>query len=209
MMRRLLALSSAAIVALPLAAQAPKGFKMRVDRSTSASDPDAPGTIKVMQMGPGFHVEAPQAVVVWSPDSAAKGNFTLKGTFHLMEPSGHTNYYGLMFGGSNLDGPKQDYMYFLVAQDGSWLIKHRADDATTHSIVPKTMHAAVKKPSGSGSTPNDLEVRVVGDKIDYVVNGTVVHSMTRGPNGPRTDGIFGVRINHMLNVHVEKFGATK
>jgi hypothetical protein len=209
MIRRLFLFTAVAMVALPLAAQAPKGFKMRVDRSTSASDPDAPGTIKIMQMGPGFHVTAPQAAVIWSPDSTAKGDYTLKGTFNLMEPSNHTNYYGLVFGGSDLEGPKQNYMYFVVAQDGTWLIKHRADDATTHMITQKTPSDAVKKPSGTGSTPNALEVRVMGDKIDYVVNGTIVHSMTRGADGPRTDGLYGVRINHMLNVHVEKFGASK
>jgi len=207
--RRFILLTAALIVALPLAAQAPKGFKMRVDRSTSASDPDAPGTIKVQKMGPGFHVTAPQAAVIWSPDSVAKGDYTLKGTFNLMEPSNHTNYYGLVFGGSDLEGPNQTYMYFMVAQDGTWLIKHRAGDATTHNISQKTPNDVVKKPSAGGSSVNALEVRVTAGKIDYVVNGTVVQSMPRGADGPRTDGIYGVRINHMLNVHVEKFGVSK
>jgi len=45
-----------------------------------------------------------------------------------VRPSSHTNYYGLVFGGSDLEGPKQNYLYFLVAQDGSWLIKQRVGD---------------------------------------------------------------------------------
>ena len=32
----------ALVAVAPLVAQAPKGWKLRVDRSTSASDPDAP-----------------------------------------------------------------------------------------------------------------------------------------------------------------------
>ena len=38
-----------------LSAQSPKGWKMRVDRSTAASDPDAPGDIKFVTSGKGFH----------------------------------------------------------------------------------------------------------------------------------------------------------
>lgn len=211
MLRKLLALSTLVVLATAANAQAPKGFKLRIDRSTSASDPDAAGTVKVAQMSPGFHVTAPQAAVIWSPDSVAKGAFTLKGTFHLMTPSNHTNYYGLVFGGGDLDGPKQNYMYFLIAQDGTWLIKHRANDTEIHEIVKKTPSEAIRKPSEPGkSTPNDLEVRVTKDRIDYVVNGTVVHTMKAADGHfPNADGLYGVRINHMLDVHVEKFGAAR
>src|SRR5207249_6547869 len=83
-----------------LSAQAPKGWKVRVDRSTSASDPDAAGSISFVPMGAGFHATNPQAAVYWNPANTASGTYTLKGTFTLMKPSGHTNYYGLVFGGS-------------------------------------------------------------------------------------------------------------
>src|SRR5262249_15219618 len=87
-----------------LAQAAPKGWKVRVDRSTTASDPDAAGSVKLVTMGTGFHATNPQAAVYWNPGNAASGSYTLKGTFTLMKPSGHTNYYGLVFGGSALDG---------------------------------------------------------------------------------------------------------
>ena len=48
-------------VLTPLLAQAPKGWKMRVDRSTSASDPDGTGDIKFVAQGSGFHATNPQA----------------------------------------------------------------------------------------------------------------------------------------------------
>src|SRR5204862_3766494 len=102
-MKRLLIASIALLTIAPLLAQAPKGWKMRVDRSTSASDPDAPGTIKFVQSGSGFHATNPQAAVFFNPGNTASGNYTLKSTFTLLKPSGHTNYYGLVFGGSNLD----------------------------------------------------------------------------------------------------------
>ena len=91
-----LALAAAA----PLLAQAPKGWRMRVDRSTSATDPDAPGAIKFVTMGTGFHATNPQAAVYCNPANTATGTYTVKGTFVLQKPSCHTNYYGLIFGGS-------------------------------------------------------------------------------------------------------------
>jgi hypothetical protein len=58
-----------------------------------------------MKTASGFHATNPQAAVFWHPANTATGNYSLKGTFTLMKPSGHTNYYGLVFGGSELGGP--------------------------------------------------------------------------------------------------------
>jgi hypothetical protein len=195
-------------LAAPLMAQAPKGWKMRVDRSASASDPDAPGTIKFTQSGSTLHAVNPQAAVFWNPANTASGNYTLKGTFTLQKPSGHTNYYGLVFGGSALDGPAQKYLYFLVAQDGTWLIKQR-DGEATKNVAAKTPNDAVKKPDASGKSTNALEVRVGADKVDYAVNGTVVHSTPKSALPSTTDGLVGIRVNHLLEVHIDGFGVTK
>src|SRR5437879_4988456 len=143
-------------VSVPLVAQAPKGWKLRADRSTEASDPDAPGEIKFVTKGSGFHATNPQAAVYWNPAHTASGNYTLKGSFTLMKPSGHNNYYGLIFGGSGLEGPQQSYLYFMVAQDGTWLIKRRDGDAGTSTVSPKTPNDAVKKPDASGKSTNAL-----------------------------------------------------
>ena len=71
-MKRHVQVAVLALVALaPLAAQAPKGWKMRVDRSTEASDPDASGDIKFVTMGSGFHATNPQAAVYWNPANNA------------------------------------------------------------------------------------------------------------------------------------------
>ena len=196
----------AVLLIAPLAAQAPKGWKVRADRSTSASDPDAAGNIKFVTMGNGFHATNPQAAIYWNPANTASGSYTLKGTFTLMKPSGHTNYYGLIFGGSDLDGPKQSYLYFLVAQDGTWIVKRRNGEATD-DVAPKTANAAIKKPDASGKSTNALEVRVGSDKVDFVVNGTTVHSMPKGRL--KTDGTYGMRVNHLLEVHIEGLEGTK
>ena len=204
-MKRCLSLFALSLVAsATLVAQGvPAGWKERVDRSTSAQDPDAAGTIKFVTMGTGFHATNPQAAVYWNPSNSAKGSYTVKGTFTLMKPSGHTNYYGLVFGGSSLEGASESYTYFLVAQDGTFLVKKREGEVAS-DVVKKTPSDAVKKPGADGKSTNALEVRVGADKIDYVVNGTVVNSSPKA--GVKTDGIFGIRVNHLLEVHIDDFG---
>ena len=204
-------LSSLAVVAVlvvaPVLAQSTAGWKVRADRSTSASDPDGAGTIQFTAVAGGFHAVNPQAAVYWNPGNTATGAYTLKGTFTLNEPSGHSNYYGLVFGGSHLDGAEQAYTYFLVAQDGTFLVKRRVGDAKTENVVAKTANDAVKKPDASGKSTNALEVRVLADKIDYVVNGTVVGSTPK--TGITTDGTWGLRVNHLLNVNISAVSASK
>jgi hypothetical protein len=125
-----------------------------------------------------------------------------------MKPSGHTNYYGLVFGGSGLEGPQQTYLYFVVAQNGTWLIKRRDGEATSN-VAPKTPNDAVKKPEADGKSTNALEVRVGADKVDFVVNGTVVHSEPKTGALAKTDGIYGIRVNHLLEVQVDGLAVTK
>src|ERR1700674_73442 len=125
-MKRHVPIAVLALFALaPLAAQTPKGWKMRVDKSTSASDPDAAGDIKFVTMGSGFHATNPTAAVYWNPANTATGNYTLKGTFTLTKSTGFLEYYGLIFGGSNLEGAGQEYLYFVITDDGTWLVKRR------------------------------------------------------------------------------------
>lgn len=205
-MRHFYVATLALAACVSLAAQAPKGWKVRADQSKEASDPDAAGDIKFVTMGSGFHATNPTAAVYWNPSNTASGTYTLKGTFVLQKPSGHTNYYGLVFGGSGLEGAQQKYGYFMVAQNGTWLIKTRNGEGTSN--VSRGPNDAVKKPDASGKSTNTLEVRVSSEKTDFVVNGTVVHSEPKSASLP-TDGIWGARVNHLLEVHIADLGVSK
>lgn len=227
-------LKSTLIIAVTLLAAAqlgaqsvPAGWKQRIDKSTSASDPDAAGAVKIVTAGSGYHIETPSAGVFWNPSNTATGNYTLKATFTLNKRSGHVNFYGLVFGGSALDGADQKYTYFMVAQDnpapargqpqplGVWLAKTRNGETTTATFTGLTgagrngavPHAAIKVPDASGKSVNALEVRVQADKVDFVVNGTVVHSAPKA--GLTTDGTWGIRSNHLLDINVDGLAVTK
>lgn len=209
-MRRHLALAALALAfAGPVTAQAPEGWRLRLDRSTNPADPDDTPTVKFVTMEPGFHVTTGPAAVLYHPANTVTGAYTLKGTFHLMQPSGHNNYYGLVFGGNALDGENQNYLYFLIGQNGTYIVKHRAGNSVTHDVQPRTAHDAIRKPDASGKSENTLEVRVGEDRIDYVINGTVVHTTPKTGMTSRTDGIWGTRINHQLDVHVTGLGVSK
>ena len=78
-----IALTGTLLAAVSLAAQSPKGWMVRADRSTSASDPDGAGAIKFVTMGTGFHATNPQAAVYWNPANTGTGDFT----FHSSDVS--------------------------------------------------------------------------------------------------------------------------
>ena len=210
MLSRILLLVLVIALAAPLAAQAPAGLKVRTDASTDASDPDNTPELKVTTMGKGFHIVGGPAGTFWDPKNTASGNYTVRATFNLQEPSNHTNYYGIVIGGSDLEGPKQSYTYFIVAQNGQFQIRTRNGNNVV-SVHPAgrggAANQAIQRPGANGQSTNTLEVRVAGDTVSYVVNGTVVHTTPR--SAVRTDGLVGVRVNHMLNVHVDGFTVTK
>jgi hypothetical protein len=208
MFKRVVLAAFVALLVAPLAAQAPAGWKMRLDRSQNAQDPDDKSGVKFMAMGKAFHVAGGPAGVYWNPATTAAGNYTAKGTFTLLKPSNHTNYYGLVFGGQGLDGASQRYTYFMVAQDGTFLIKQRTGE-DTRDIKGYTPSAAVKKPDATGKSVNALEVRVAGDTVSYVVNGTVVHMSPKSELKAPTDGIVGFRVNHVTEVQVDGFEVQK
>jgi hypothetical protein len=207
-MKRLVPVATFALAAsVAIFAASTQGWKVRVDRSTSATDPDASGPVKFTSSGAGFHASDPQAAVYWNPANTASGTYTLKANFTLLEPSNHTNYYGFIFGGKDLDGAQQSYTYFTVAQDGTWLLKRR-DGANTSNVAPKAPSSAVKTPGADGKSLNALEVRVSPAKVDFVVNGTVVHSEPKSAFSS-TDGIYGFRVNHFLEVQIDGLAVSK
>ena len=193
----------------PVAAQAPEGVMMRVDRSTNPQDPDDVPEVTITAVGDGFQVNTGPAVLLWQEDQRASGNYTLSGRFTLLEPSSHRNYYGLVFGGRNLISENQWYLYFMVAQTGHFVVINRIDNANTNLVVSHTEHSAIQRPDANGRSVNDLAVRINGDRIELVVNGTVVHATERSGPLLDTNGLYGVRINHVLpGVLVENLSVT-
>ena len=202
---RFLALAAALALPLALPAQSrPLGWQTRFDQGTHAGH--GADSLVFEDMKPGFHVTTGPAVTLWHPDSVARGNFTVEATLHLFDTKGRDREgYGLIVGGRDLDGDAQAYTYFLLRNDGQFIIKQR-QGAETPTLAPWKAHEAIAKwstTSGS-SVKNVLAVKAVGANVQFLVNGQVVHTLPRAQVSP--DGIFGVRANHSVNLHVEKIG---
>jgi hypothetical protein len=186
------------------------GWMGRVDPQAAAAGRTI-NEAKFVTMGPGFHVTAGPAAIYWNPVNTATGNYTATATFSQGKASAHPEGYGLLLAGHNLDQASQSYLYFLVRQDGKFLINHRADDKTVHKIVDWTANPAVKAIDASGKAVNALSVIVGPDAVSFRVNGTEVQSIPRttldsGGDHSGTTGVVGLRVNHNLDVHVSDFG---
>ena len=187
---------SVAVVAQQGGVQA-SGWEVRLDRDGNAAD-----VLSFMSMGSGVHAQTAGrgAAIFWQPDSTATGDYTASATFTQMEPSSHPNAYGLFLGGADLAGPNPRYSYFVIREDGQFLIKKRMG-SDTPDVVSWTRHDAINQLNAEGSATNTLSVEVGGDDVRFLVNGTVVATQPR--SAIDTSGITGLRVNHQLNVHID------
>jgi hypothetical protein len=176
----------------------PSGWKGRLD----SGDKSLAG-VKATQMGGGVHFMTGPAGIYYKPADKATGAYETHATFTQMEPAAHPEAYGLFIGGADLDGAGQKYTYFIVRQDGKFMIKRRAG-AATPTVADWTDNAAIKKPDSAGKMANTLAIDVGKDTVRFLVNGTEVTSVDASKLD--TAGIPGLRVNHNLNLHVEGFG---
>ena len=176
----------------------PAGWTVRADRGDASK-------AKIVSMGSGMHLTLGPAIILYRENTKGSGPFHTLATFTQTKPSEHAEGYGLFVGGQDLDGAAQKYVYFLIRQDGSYLIKRREGEKTTDVSKGWVPNAAVKKPDAKGSSTNLLEVDHKRDasKVVFLVNGQEVYSSD--PKGLGLDGIVGIRANHNLDLHVEGF----
>jgi hypothetical protein len=176
----------------------PAGWNVRLD--SGATKPDG---VSVMPMGGGIHFRSGPAGIYYRSTDTKSGSYEVHASFNQVEPSAHPEAYGLFVGGSNLAAPTQKYTYFLVRQDGKYMISRR-DGAKVNAVVPWSDSPAVKKTDASTKGTNMLSIVVAPDKTRFLVNGTEVRSQPTA--SVDASGIAGMRINHNLNVHVDGYG---
>jgi hypothetical protein len=185
--------------AIQAAAALPPGWTARPDEGGD------PSKIRFATMEPGYHLTLGPATILYRAEDLAKGPFHTLATFHQTKKPRHPEGYGLFIGGKQLEGKNQTYTYFLVREDGAYLIKQRKGDSTSEVTKGWTPSSAVKKADAQGKATNLLEIDAKQDpkKVDFRVNGQSVYSAP----ADRMDltGIVGLRVNHTLDVHIEGF----
>ena len=193
-------LTAVAVLAVPLLAgaqgnEAP-GWETRLDIGGEAAD-----VLHFRPMGDGVHATTTGAgaAIFWPPERTASGNYPIGATFTQMERSGRANAYGMFLGGADLAGDDQRYTYFMLRQGGEFLIKRRMGEELP-TLVDWTAHDAVNDLNANGSSTNTLTVEAGDDTVRFLVNGAEVSSQPR--SAVDADGITGLRVTQVLNVHI-------
>ncbi len=191
-----LALAGPLVVGAQQGGNEAEGWETRLDLGR-----DATRVLHFRTMGNGVHASTAGygAAIFWQPNSMGKGDYTISASFTQTEPSGHPNAYGLFFGGSDLSGPNQRYSYFVIRQGGEFLVKKRMGNQTP-TLVNWTAHDAINDLDDQGRSRNTLAIEVGSSQVRFLVNGTEVTSQPR--SAVDADGITGLRITHLLDVHI-------
>jgi len=209
-------------VAVGLAAQAdpdrsvagggtlPPGWHARTDGNRPLTN------VKFDSMSVGHHVTLGPATIFWRDADNATGSYTAEAKFWQFPSDTHRDHregYGLFIGGSALAAAGQRYTYFLIRDDGMFLVKRRMGDSTWAVTKGWTASDAVaKRDSGANvATTNPLEntltIRVTPTDATFLVNGKIVYKANASDVDSR--GIVGFRVNHNLNVHLGALEITK
>jgi hypothetical protein len=196
-----LAAIAAPLVARHGTAQVPAGWSARTDKDAPMTD------VKIAPMGAGIHVTTGPAVILWRDADAVSGGLHTVATFTQTKATEHPEAYGIFIAGKDLKGAGQSYTYFLVRQDGKFLIKAREGANTKNVTTGWTDSEAVAKADASGKTTNKLEIAVGTDRVSFRAKGKEVYSMTAAAGS--VAGIVGLRVNHGLDVHIDGFAVHK
>lgn len=197
--------ASLALVSAPLRAQtptAPAGWVSRLDGG--GMDHGDGGRVVMATMKPGFHVTTGPAGILFDSTMKATGDWRLEATLDLFDPGARAEGFGVFFGGRDLNSAAPHYSYALLRRDGKALLKVR-DGATTRTVRDWTANAGI--PTWKGGPPGTsvkylLVLEARGPRVTMWVGANQVLDAARSELP--TDGIVGLRINHSLNLHVER-----
>jgi hypothetical protein len=188
----------------------PPGWHARTDGNRPLTN------VKFDSMSVGHHVTLGPAAIFWRDADNTTGSYTVAAKFWQFPSDTHRDHregYGLFIGGSALPAAGQRYTYFLIRDDGMFLIKRRSGDSTWAVTKGWTASDAIaKRDSGaSAETTNPLEntltIRVTPADATFLVNGKLVYKANTGDVD--ANGIVGFRVNHNLNVHLGALEITR
>lgn len=192
--------------------QVPENWVVRLDHPgdeiTIGANPDS-ADIYFVNMTPGWHITTGPAGIFYHPANTISGDYKLEATIYYFNPGERNREaYGVFFGGQNLDAENQQYNYFLIRNTGDFLVKQRSGNETSviKDWTPTEAVVKYENPEES-SVKNVFTVEVSGNQIICSLNGAQLY--TGDASGLTTDGIFGLRINHSINVHIADLKVTQ
>lgn len=175
---------------------------------------------KFAKMGSGFHITTGPAATYWNPANTASGDYTVKAKFSEPKFQGLNNHphpYGIMIAGNDLGTDNASMLYCAAYGDGRFIVRGFAPGTPRGTFQLNgrgEANAAVKKVEVGQPVTQEVAVSVKGDKVECAINGTVVGSYNKADvvgagKLKSTDGVYGLRIGHNAEAHVDGFTMTK
>lgn len=174
---------------------------------------------KFAKAGDDLHLTIGPAAFYWNDANKASGNYTVSATFKEAKPdAGHPHPYGIFIGGKDLDTDAPNLVYCLAYSNGTYLVRgfsggkvvNFAPAPGANGRVTPAAHAAVNKAGADGVTQT-IAWTVKDGTASCSINGQVVASFDKAAligadKIASTDGIYGLRASHNLDVVVSGFG---
>ena len=186
------------------------GWKSRIDRRPTSQGMTVADS-KFAAEGHDFRLSIGPAGNYWSDDNVASGDYQVSATFqeHAMN-SGHPHPYGIFIGGADLESDTEMLLYCIAYGNGTYSVKtfHGANVTT---LVNKAPHDAIHKAADDGAVTNKVGWTVSGGTASCLINDTEVSSFEQSEvvgadKVMSTDGIYGIRVSHNLELTVSGFG---
>ena len=125
-----------------------------------------------------YHMHATKGgyIVMYGPDKAdyKTANATVRIGLRSVDGDPPVTGYGLVVHGEKKDGKLEDYGFLIYNGDTPKykIVVHKGGNET--NIADWTSSSAIR----SGTTPNQIEVRIRDDKLDFYINGQFVTTIT-------------------------------
>ena len=117
----------------------------------------------------------------WAPIEAAFTHFTVEASGYFVAETENVEF-GISW------GLGQGNVYFAgIRPDGTYTIAHLLNGEWQENLVEWTFSPALR----SGSELNQLQIRVEGDNVTLLANGTELTSVPLGMEGPYRVGLYG------------------
>jgi hypothetical protein len=191
-------------VVLTAATAAAQGTERDSSWTVAWDDPTvADSSLFLVVMRPGWHVTTPVAsgVTITQPDSVAGGSYLVKSVVFTFNAD--AGPMGLVLGADPTGSAPDDYVMFLLNNDGTFGVFHRGG-SEEHTIVPWTHNEAVRRKleGDGGPAKNVLSVLAGADSVRFYVNGVEVTHRARQQLD--MDGTIGMRVEGGTNLHVSE-----
>lgn len=180
------------------------GWKGRIDARAASQGKTVNDSRFSMSAGK-IDLKIGPAAIYWNDANKAAGNYEVKASFteNAHKPN-HPHSYGVFIGGSDLEGANQAFAYCIVYANGTYSAKYfHGENVVT--VVDKVASPAINKANAAGSATNEIGWRVKDGKASCLVNGTAVQTwdaaqLVGADKLKSTDGIYGIRVSHNLDI---------